>query len=462
MQKTSATKKYWVAKFGGTSVATHAAMARCVSVVMNHPDVRVIVVSAPSGVTDLLVKLSQSNQLELDIKPLVNEIKTKIHAIMADITPNQLLPTLRLEIETMLSDIESFALTLKNQYSRSDADALLSYGERLSARLFTCVLQELGLGAAYQDARTLIKTNNSFGKAEVLINETEKQVNELLLPKCEKSIVVTEGFIGSTLDNLTTTLGRGGSDYSAAILAEAMRADVLQIWTDVPGIYTVDPRLVTHATPIDEMSFTEAAELAQFGAKVLHPATLWPAIRKNIPVFVGSSINSKAQGTWIRAKNDERHNAPLIRAISLRRHQSLLTINSLEMLHTHGFLANIFTILAKHQLSVDIVTTSEVSVALTLNHPGTGPNDLLTPDILSELKSISNISLTIDNELCLIALVGNQLHITSGISGKVFKRLADFNIRLICHGASSHNLCFLVNEKDADAVIQALHAEFFS
>lgn len=169
-------------------------------------------------------------------------------------------------------------------------------------------------------------------------------------------------------------------------------------------------------------------------------------------------MHPQAQGSWIRATS---HDAPLLRAIALRRHQSLLTINSLEMLQAHGFLAKIFSILSAHKLSVDLVTTSEVSVALTLNQSDNDSRDLLTPEILHELQSIGNVSLTIDKHLCLIALVGNRLHLTPGISGRLFKILSHFNIRLICHGASSHSLCFLVNEQDAENVIQAMHAEFF-
>jgi len=452
------TSNLWVAKFGGTSVATYEAMKRCVSVIAQYPDVRVVVVSAPAGVTDLLVKLTQAHQSGVDIAPILEQIQNKINAILNTV---HLVAQIKHEIESMFSSLEKIAYSLKANYSREHADELLSYGERFSARLFSCVMNEQGLKAAHVDARSLIKTNDFFGKAEVLIKETAEQVKFKLLPLCKQQIVITEGFIGSTKESVTTTLGRGGSDYSAALLAEAAGAHALQIWTDVPGIYTVDPRLVEVARPIDHMSFTEAAELAQFGAKVLHPATLWPAIRQNIPVFVGSSMNAKAQGTWIRATLPAQENTPHIRAISLRRHQSLLTIHSLEMLHTHGFLANIFTILAKHELSVDIVTTSEVNVALTLNHPSGGSSELLTPDILAELKSIGNVSLKVDHDLCLIALVGNQLDTTSGISGKVFQCLAKFNIRLICHGASSSNLCFLVSEKDAHAVVRALHSEFF-
>jgi aspartate kinase len=448
------TSNQTVAKFGGTSVANFPAMKRCAAIVAEHPHTKLIVVSAPAGVTDLLVKISQSSMTQIDILPLLADINAKIHAILALVSTEE-----SNDIIDMLQQLQTLSLKINKQYDRALADELLSFGERFSARLFTRVLCEQGIKATYQDARQLIKTNDNFGKAQVLLPETEKQVAALVVSK--PNIIVTEGFIGSTLQNATTTLGRGGSDYSAAILAEAMHANVLQIWTDVSGIYTVDPRLVAHAKPIDRISFTEAAELAQFGAKVLHPATLWPAIRQNIPVFVGSSINAQTQGTWINATHPDQQNVPLIRAISLRRHQSLLTINSLEMLHAHGFLAKIFAVLAKHELSVDLVTTSEVSVALTLNHSDKGAGELLTPAILSELQAIGNVSLSMDKDLCLIALVGNLLHVTSGISGRVFKKLADFNIRLICHGASPHNLCFLVSDGDAAAVIQTLHAEFF-
>ena len=453
---------YGVAKFGGTSVATYAAMVRCVKILSTHPNVRVVVVSAPAGVTNLLVRLAEISLNGGELITILIEIKIIINAILLSLAEESI-SILQQQIATMFIDLENLAKKLSKQYNQQLMDELLSYGERFSARLFTAVLLEHRFQAVYQDARALIKTDNNFAKAKVLMNETSECVTKLLLPQCSNHIVVTEGFIGSTVQNITTTLGRGGSDYSAALLAEALHADLLQIWTDVPGIYTVDPRLVEHAKPIANLSFTEAAELATFGAKVLHPATLWPAIRKNIPVFVGSSMLSDAQGTWIRAKCPEHVEEPMLCAIALRRDQSLLTVSSLEMLQTHGFLAKIFSILAHHQLSVDLVTTSEVSVALTLNHSDkTGSSDLLTDEILSELQAIGNVSLNIDKNLSLIALVGNRLHLAAGLSGKVFSALSQFNIRLICHGASAHNLCFLVDDCDAKPIIQILHQIFFA
>lgn len=456
----TSSKRHWVAKFGGTSVATYPAMVRCATIIANYPNVRVIVVSAPAGITNLLINLSQTHLNRAKIEPIFNEIKLKVNTILTEFS-QALFPELHQEIEYMFQRIEHLAIALNNRYCRRLTDELLAYGEQFSARLFHALLTSQGHDAIYQDARTLIKTNDHFGKAAVFIQETKTHATDVILRKYANQIVVTEGFVGSTAERITTTLGRGGSDYSAAILAEAINAEVLQIWTDVCGIYTADPRLVSHAKPIENICFNEAAELATFGAKVLHPATLWPAIRKNIPVFVGSSMDAEAQGTWIRSTYPDHVEVPFLQAITLRRHQSLLTITSLEMLHTHGFLAKIFSVLANHALSVDLVTTSEVSVALTLNYSGSEDRELLTPEILSELQAIGNVSLKVDKNLCLIALVGNYLNITSGISGQLFNLLRSFNIRLINHGASPHNLCFLVNEVDATAIIQTIHREFF-
>lgn len=452
---------YSVAKFGGTSVADHPAMTRCAGIVNDNPQVRTIVVSAPSGVTNLLVKLTSAKKSN-EREQIISDIENKIYAIYEkiNIVEGQLLYQ---EILVMFDELKQHAEQISLAFSLQLADEIIAYGERFSARLFTQVLKENNILAVYQDARSLIKTNSHFGKAQVLLAETKNQVTTLLLPLCHEQVVITEGFIGSTKAGDTTTLGRGGSDYSAAILAEALQAQSLYIWTDVPGIYTVDPNVVPFAKPLLNLSFIEAAELATFGAKVLHPATLWPAIREDIPVFVGSSINHQAQGTWVRSHYPDTAKIPALSAIALRKNQTLLTISSLEMLHAYGFLAKVFTILAKHQLSVDLVTTSEISVALTFNYADGGSHNhaLLTDEVLEDLKSIGNISLNIDSGLCLIALVGNDLHLTPGISGRVFNLLQSFNVRLICHGASAHNLCFLVNESDAKAVVLTIHKAFF-
>ncbi|MDX1642276.1 MAG: lysine-sensitive aspartokinase 3, partial [Balneolaceae bacterium] len=343
-----------VAKFGGTSMADLTAMKRCASIVSSDPDKKIIVVSATAGTTNLLTELCTEESVA-DRLEIVSTIKEKHHSICEQFgNPQPLLD----DINSLLSELESIS-SRKQIMSKMLRDEILSFGERLSSKIFTEVLKDVnGDEVKWMDARTVIKTDNRYGSAEPDIDEIAKASYEKLQPLLKDASVVTQGFIGSDSKNTTTTLGRGGSDYSAALFAEAVDADVLEIWTDVTAIYTTDPRIVHDARPITEISFDEAAELSVFGAKVLHPATVVPAIRKNIRVYVGSSIYPEKPGTWIVRDTKEK---PVIRAISLRRRQTLLKVHSLDMLHRYGFLAKLFQVLADHKISVDLVTTSEVS-----------------------------------------------------------------------------------------------------
>lgn len=336
------------------------------------------------------------------------------------------------------------------------ADRLIACGEMMSSCLFTELLTQRGARAEWQDVRQLLRTDSRFGKASVDLAATREQCQQRLGPLLGDAIVVTQGFIGADEHGRTTTLGRGGSDYSAALLGEAMEVGTIEIWTDVPGIYTTDPRLVSSARPIPEISFAEAAEMATFGAKVLHPSTLQPAVRQDIPVFVGSSREPEAGGTWIRASTASN---PLFRAVALRRNQVLVTLHSPGMFHAYGFLAEVFGILARHRISVDLITTSEVSVSLTLDHTGSQSNGeaTLSDKVLAELGELCKVK--VESGLALIALIGNRMSEVNGVGGKVFASLEDHNIRMICYGASTHNLCFLVREEEADAVVNRLHQE---
>ncbi|MEX0770958.1 MAG: lysine-sensitive aspartokinase 3, partial [Balneolaceae bacterium] len=324
--------------------------------------------------------------------------------------------------------------------------------------IFTRVLKEEGVSAEWFDVREVMATDDNFGNAEPNLKKIRKLAEERLVGRMKSERFVTQGFVGTTDDGRITTLGRGGSDFTAALLAEAVDADVLEIWTDVTAIYTSDPRMVESARPISEITFNEAAELSVFGAKVLHPATLKPAIRKNIKVYVGSSMRPEEPGTWIVKETRE---YPVIRAISLRRNQTLVTVHSLEMLHRHGFLAQLFQILANHKISVDLVTTSEVSVSLTFDTNLQGMNRQgLSEALIHDLQKIAEVK--IETDLALIALVGNKLDATAGVSGPIFGSLDHTNIRLICHGASPHNLCFLVRESEAAEVVRTLHDRFIA
>ncbi|AXF61007.1 lysine-sensitive aspartokinase 3 [Leclercia sp. LSNIH6] len=443
-----------VAKFGGTSVADFDAMNRSADVVLADPNTRLVVLSASAGVTNLLVALAEG--LEASERQAKLEA---LHKIQFDILSRLRDPSvISEEIERLLENIITLAEAASLATSTALTDELVSHGELMSTLLFVEVLRERNVQSQWFDVRKVLRTSDRFGRAEPDIEAIAELTTQQLAPRLAEGIVITQGFIGSEAKGRTTTLGRGGSDYTAALLGEALRASRVDIWTDVPGIYTTDPRVVPAAKRIDVIAFEEAAEMATFGAKVLHPATLLPAVRSDIPVFVGSSKDPKAGGTMVCNTTE---NPPLFRAIALRRKQTLLTLHSLSMLHSRGFLAEVFSILARHSISVDLVTTSEVNIALTLDTTGsTSTGDtLLTQSLLMELSELCRVE--VEEDLALVAIIGNELSRASGVGKEVFGVLDPFNIRMICYGASSYNLCFLVPGHEAEQVVQKLHHNLF-
>ncbi|WP_336989165.1 lysine-sensitive aspartokinase 3 [Aeromonas hydrophila] len=442
-----------VAKFGGTSVANAAAMNNCAEVVLANPATRVVVLSASAGVTNLLVALAQGDLDEAGQETQLARLTEIQQAILTELGDPGDLNDL---IHGQLGEIRTMARQAHLHTDAELADRLIACGELMSTRLFTELLRQRGVKACWQDARQLLRTDSRFGKASVDLAATRALCQATLGPLLGDSLIITQGFIGADGDGRTTTLGRGGSDYSAALLAEALDAGSIEIWTDVPGIYTTDPRLVTRARPIPEISFVEAAEMATFGAKVLHPATLQPAVRQDIPVFVGSSKDPAAGGTWIRAST---RTNPLFRAVALRRNQVLVTLHSLNMFHAYGFLAEVFGILARHRISVDLITTSEVSVSLTLDHTGSQSNGepILGDKVLAELGQLCKVQ--VETGLALVALIGNRMSEAAGVGSQVFDAIREHNIRMICYGASAHNLCFLVKEDEAGHIVNRLHQE---
>ncbi|MFT4464784.1 MAG: lysine-sensitive aspartokinase 3 [Sodalis sp. (in: enterobacteria)] len=443
-----------VAKFGGTSVADFDAMNRSADIILANPAVHLVVLSASAGVTNVLVALSEGNEAERRAYYL-DEIRRIQYSIIDRLAEQTVI---REEIDRMIDNIAMLAEAAGLATSLALTDELVSHGELMSTLLFVEVLRQRGVAATWFDVRKVMRTNDQFGRAEPDSHMLKAQTRTLLLPRLESELVITQGFIGSEAKGRTTTLGRGGSDYTAALLGEALEAGRIDIWTDVPGIYTTDPRVVPQAKRIDEISFEEATEMATFGAKILHPATLLPAVRSAIPVFVGSSKDPAAGGTLVYNHTD---NPPLFRALALRRRQTLLTLHSLNMLHARAFLAEVFNILARHAISVDLITTSEVSVALTMDTTGTTTTgaSLLTQALLTELSSLCRVE--VEEDLALVALIGNKLSQACGVGKEVFGVLDQFNIRLICYGASSHNLCLLVPGGDAEQVVRTLHGALF-
>lgn len=444
-----------VAKFGGTSVANFEAMSACANIVTTDANTRVVVLSASAGVTNYLVELANGCETERR-----EEILAAVRTIQYNIIEKLQNPAaVSAEIDALLEHVSALALSASLATSAALTDELICHGEMMSTKIFTQLLKERNYPAVWVDVREIVATNNHYGKAAPNDEKTQAQSDAILKPLiAEGKVVITQGFIGRDDEGKTTTLGRGGSDYSAALLAEVLNANDVLIWTDVPGIYTTDPRVVPAAKRIDTMSFNEAAEMATFGAKVLHPATLLPAVRSNIPVYVGSSKAPEQGGTWVTRDPQPR---PTFRALALRRNQILLTLSSLSMLHAQGFLANVFAILAKHKISVDVITTSEVSIALTLDKTGSASSgaDMLSPELLEELRQYCNVK--VENDLALVAIIGNNLHTQAGIAKQLFATLSPYNVRLISYGASTNNVCTLVQNREADDVIRSLHSALF-
>jgi aspartate kinase len=448
-----------VSKFGGTSMGDANCMLRSADVSLQRNS-NIVVVSATSGTTNDLIKLgemAEKGQLS-EVEALIVKIKNKHQVIAKDLKADT--QSLQ-DLSILLSEMDSIArgIYLLRDCSLKAKDVLMSLGERMSSVLFTVALRNVYSQHKQKqlrevkllDVRTVLKTDDQFGKARPLTDVIIKQCREILKDCIQgQTTYVTQGFVGQTLSGATTTLGRGGSDYSAAILAEGIGSDTLEIWTDVAGVATTDPRICPEAVVIDEISFKEMSELATFGAKVLHPATLLPAIRSHIPVLVASSFEPEKPGTWVKKEVTA---SPLIRAMALRKKQTLLTVSTPEMLQTHGFLYKIFKIFNDYKISIDAITTSEISVSVTLDNIET-----INPALLEDLAKVAEVN--VEKDLCLVSLIGNNINHTPGLAKKIFESISDINVRMICYGASKHNFCFLTQEDKGQETIQRLHKQF--
>lgn len=448
--------KVIVSKFGGSSMKDAEAITRSARIAAEHNS-SIVVVSATYGTTNKLIELAQmAPKAEwIECEEIINSIKANHRQIARDLEATAQDTQ---QIEGLLDELETLArgIHLLKDSSPKVMDRLQSLGERLSSPLMTIALRKLQNRKTENfDVRTVMRTDDRFGKGTPQIEEIKELCQKhLLAAKLGDITYVTQGFMGATSEGETTTLGRGGSDYSAALLAEGLGADLLEIWTDVAGIATTDPRICPKANPINEITFQEAAELAVFGAKILHPTTLAPVQRMSIPVFVGSSYEPQAPGTWIRAACQHQ---PLVRAMALKKDQALLTLTTPKMLDGHGFLARIFSCFEKHKVSVDAITTSEISVAMTVDRPV-----LTNRELFKDLETIGSVQK--EEGLSLVSLIGNSINHTPGLAQKVFSAIHDdqnpINVRMICLGASRHNFCLVMKEEQAADAITRLHKSF--
>jgi aspartate kinase len=444
-----------VMKFGGTSVEDTAAFRNVAAIVKVASASRpVIVVSAISGFTNSLlqsVELATAGDARAAIKSLEKGFDRHL-AIAKELLGGEAHASFVSTIGDARGKIRQLHKIIASHPVLSPPlhDEIVAYGEQLSSQLLAAVLCENGLGARYVDARGCIKTDENYGAAAPLTETTEATKAALLPLLRAAKIPVLGGFIGNTLRGVTTTLGRGGSDYSAAIIGAAIGAREIQIWTDVSGVLTADPRVVPQAQTIPVLSYKEAAELAYFGAKVLHPKTIQPAIDLSIPVRVCNSRAPKEAGTLI----SESESAPqTVKAIAHKNGITTVQITSARMLGAYGFLHKLFEVFDQHRTAVDVVTTSEVSVSLSID-------DTTSLEALKHhLEGLGKVD--IEERRTIISIIGEGLLNTPGIAARVFSVISDINVSMISVGASSVNLTFMVDEPHAAQAIKRLHQIFF-
>ena len=441
-----------VKKFGGTSVKDAEAIKRVIKIITRQEGRSVIIVSAFATVTNKLVSIIDSlktgNVLEAhknadEIAEL--HIKTASELEVIDKTSDY--------INKSISELKNFisAIDVLGEVTPKSMDFILSKGELLSSTIIHAYAQKEGLKTAFLDSRKVIKTDSNFTTAEIAHNCEEcirDHCSELFL---SADILIGGGFIASDNNGTTTTLGRGGSDYSAAIIAKFLKAEILEIWTDVDGILTSDPRLIDNARLIKKLSYAEASELAFFGAKVLHPKTIYPAVSNNIPVYVLNTFKPEKSGTVI-LENVE--NANIIKAIAFRKNTTVINVHSNRMLGAYGFLSKVFEIFKNHSTSVDLVTTSEVSISLTID-------DIRYIDsIVKDLQGFSKVE--IFNDKAIISAIGEGIRNTAGIAARFFGAMRGINISMVSLGASEVNLSIIVAQDNLEQAVKNLHNEFFS
>jgi aspartate kinase len=445
-------------KFGGTSVGDAKAIVRAVSIVRTRLSQRpVVVVSAMARVTDQLLQMARAagSGDRKTALTLARELRERHYNTAGELLGTALFTQFHGDLGTEFEELEELlrGISAVGELTPRTTDHVASFGEVLSSKLVTAALSAHGLEASRVDSRECIVTDDNFTRAAPLFDETNSKLREFVQPLIEQGRVpVMGGFIGATLAGVTTTIGRGGSDFSASIVGAGLEADKIEIWTDVDGMMTTDPNLCPEARMIKVISFDEAAELAYFGAKVLHPATVLPAIRKNIPVYILNSRNPSCEGTRIAAHAPHCNN--FFKAIAAKKRITIIDIAAPRMLLAHGFLKAIFDAFDRHSIAIDVVSTSEVSVSLTVD------SNQSIPALAADLGRLADVKY--EGRKAIVCLVGENLREVPGIASHVFRELTDVKIRMISQGASEINLTFVIDEEQVPSVVQRLHKTFFA
>lgn len=454
-----------IIKFGGTSVQDAESIRSVINIVKTklhkHP---VVVVSAVAGATNQLIESAHcavAGKKEQAVK-ILNNLRNRHLEIAENLIKDcGELDIVNKSIDDIITKLANLVegVSLIGELTNRSLDMFAAQGELLSSHVIAPAMREANVTAKWFDVRQVMITDDSFSNAVPNIPVLTHNCRTFVTPLFnDHDVVLTQGFIGSTLDGVTTTLGRGGSDYSAALLGAAMDAEDIEIWTDVDGVLTTDPRIAPNAKRVKQMSFQEASELAYFGAKVLHPATIIPAVEKNIPVHVYNTKNPNFSGTLIAAKlhlsTEAQSSSCVIKSIAFKKNITIFNITSSRMLLAHGFLYSIFEIFKKNKTAVDVVSTTEVSVSLTIDNLDN------LDSIVRDLSAFSQVQ--VESDRAIVCLVGEQMRKTAGIAARTFGAIRDININMVSQGASEINLTFVIDQKNVDDVVRRLHHEFFS
>jgi aspartate kinase len=447
-------------KFGGTSVEDAPAMKRTAAIVRGRREKgleAVVVVSAMAKVTDLLLSAAaaagrgdKAGALAIGARLRHRHIDTS-STLLDGQRCVRVQQVLHQEFDALDDLLRGIAAV--GELTPRTNDLVVSFGERLSSKMMAETLEHQGMEGAHVDARSCIITDASYGKAVPQDAAIEAKLAEIVLPLVlAGKTPVMGGFIGSTADGITTTLGRGGSDFTASLVGGGMHAGAIEIWTDVNGIMTTDPRICPDALRVKTISFEEAAELAYFGAKVLHPATILPAVQKSIPVWVLNSRNAENEGTKITAM--AARCASPFKSIAAKKRLTIIDVVASRMLMSHGYLKAVFDVFDKYKCAIDMVSTSEVSISLTVD------SNQQLPEICAELAKIADVKM--EGHKALVCLVGEDIRGHNGIAGQVFSAISHVNVRMISQGASEINMSFMIDEEDVEEAVRSLHNHFFA
>ena len=448
-------------KFGGTSVADPDAITRLIGIVRRQREAEtsiatapIVVVSALAGVTDALVAVTRlaedgaANAAASALHTLLDRHLAVASAVTTE-RRSAIVADVRHEFDELIGLVH--ALAVLRDVSPRSLDAVLAVGELASSRIVAAALADCGMSSVWIDARRVLVTDSEHaGAAPDLIDTCERARAQVAPLTASGHVAVLGGFIGSTANGVTTTLGRGGSDYSAAIFGACLGVDEIQIWTDVDGMLTADPRIVPEPRVVPQLSFAEASELAYFGAKVLHPSTILPAVAKNIPVRILNARRPDNAGTLItaEAKADAR-----LAAIACKRGVTVIDITSTRMLMAHGFLRRLFEVFERLKTPVDVVTTSEVSVSVTVD-------DTRRLDaIVDNLRCFAEVNCEAD--MAIISVVGENLRVDPTVFGRAVTSLDAVPLRLVSQAASRRNITFVLRDADLPHAMMRLHETFF-